>query len=194
VRQIARGFDNGAKAWQNIRGTSPGDSNVNAALEILTRERETLSEQMRALKARVRELDDAIQVLSASASDLSTSHASTSGGDLAARVIAILERYHPVGIAAKEVVGMLKNEGRPTSFASLTSTLSRLKRTGRVRNEMGHWFVAANGASEVSASEALIGSAQQPIEDGDPLLEADAEKEAGMMRRTPFVIASDTRF
>jgi hypothetical protein len=123
---------------------------MNSALEILKRERDDSSEQIRTLRIRIRDLDNAIAILE---DQPEVAKRGRAPGDLKAIVLGKLEALD-VGGSPKEIADALTRDGRPTSDASVSSTLSRLKAEGRVANRSGRWFAAnQTGDSQTGESE-----------------------------------------
>ncbi|HEX8580453.1 MAG TPA: hypothetical protein VF655_12790 [Allosphingosinicella sp.] len=122
---------------------------MNGALEILRREREDAAEQIRALRLRIRDLDAAISVLEDQ--PLATKPG-RSGGDLKSTVLKQLLEDFSGGGTPKELADALTRQGRATSDASVSSTLSRLKGESKVINRNGRWF-AANRPADAFLSE-----------------------------------------
>ena len=123
---------------------------MNGAVEILKRERDAAADQVRTLRARIRELEAAICLLEGQVGLPKPK----SDGDLKTRVEAIVRDANPPGISPKEISEKLTSSGRVTSEASVSSTLSRLKADKRVANQHGTWFAAKEAASEAKTSEA----------------------------------------
>jgi hypothetical protein len=126
---------------------------VNGAVEILVRERAQAQEQVKALRARIRDLDSAISLLDASAAN--ASHRPQ--GDLKQKVLAHLSGLDGRGATPKEIAAAITSAGRQTSDQSVSSTLSRLKGEGRVRNSSGEWF-AANEPDDSQSAESFSGT------------------------------------
>lgn len=110
---------------------------VNSALEILRRERDDASEQIRSLKVRIRDLESAINILEGQPAP---AFKGRGGGDLKQMVLLKLGEFGPDGGTPKELAERLTQQGRPTSDASISSTLSRLKAESKVANQGGRWF------------------------------------------------------
>ena len=122
-------------------------------LSILERERgdaqtrlDDLSGEMRDLKQRIREIDEAVTVLSGVAPTARSSKTGT--GRLQDMILKCLNAYGPTGANVREIVFALKTEGRETSEPSTSSTLSRMKADGEVENRQGKWFVTAHRVSK----------------------------------------------
>lgn len=128
-------------ARRNCRGA------MNGAVQILIRERTQAQEQVKALRARIRDLDSAILLLDASAANASQ----RPQGDLKQKVLAHLSDLS-AGATPRDIASALTAAGRQTSDQSVSSTLSRLKGEGKVRNSSGHWF-AANEAADSQSGE-----------------------------------------
>jgi hypothetical protein len=111
---------------------------MNTAVEILRRERDAAAEEAKALRARIKELDAAIALLEHQAPAEKSSP--KSGSNLSTLVLEAITRAGNVGIVAKDIAAQLTNDGRLTSDASVSSTLSRLKDDSKVRNDRGLWF------------------------------------------------------
>lgn len=116
---------------------------MNGALEILRRERDEAAEQIRALRARIRDLDAAIGVLEGQPI---VSKSGRGSGDLKNSVLSKLAEIGSAGGTPKELADSLTKEGRVTSDASVSSTLSRLKAESKVINRGGRWFAASDFA------------------------------------------------
>jgi hypothetical protein len=121
---------------------------MNGAVEILRRERLQAQEQVKVLRARIRDLDSAIALLDASA----TNESQRPQGDLKHKVLAYLSELSGRGATPNEIASALTAAGRNTSDQSVSSTLSRLKAEGRVRNASGNWF-AANDIGDSQSEE-----------------------------------------
>jgi hypothetical protein len=129
---------------------------VNGALEILRRERDDAAEHIRTLRARIRDLDSAIGVLEGQPV------ASKSGrgtGDLKQSVLNKLAEAGEAGGTPKELADNLTRDGRQTSDASVSSTLSRLKAESRVINRNGRWFAAKEQGDSQAPESANFDSA-----------------------------------
>jgi hypothetical protein len=120
------------------------------ALEILRRERDEAAEQIRTLRLRIKDLEAAISVLEGQ--PLSAKQG-RGAGDLKLSVLKQLTESFREGGTPKQIADALTSEGRPTSDASVSSTLSRLKAESKVINRNGNWF-AANGTSDSQGLEA----------------------------------------
>ena len=114
-------------------------------LSILDRERvaaqfrvDELSVEMRDLRQRVREIDDAMAVLSGHTPALRPVRGS--GGKLQTLILACLKAYGAGGANVREIAASLAADGRETSEPSVSSTLSRMKSEGDVENRNGKWF------------------------------------------------------
>jgi hypothetical protein len=118
---------------------------MNIAIEVLRRERDQAKEQMAALKVRVRELESAISLIEGSAGI--DAQKGRHDGELKDRVLDLIVAAGPDGCTPRAIAGKLTAAGRPTSDASVSSTLSRLKGDGKVHNERGLWFAAQPSAS-----------------------------------------------
>lgn len=141
---------------------------MDGAVEILKREREAAQEQIRVLRARLRDLDAAIGLLEGQPA---ATRAGRSEGDLKPRVLQVLQDRPQEGSSPKEIATALTAAGRVTSDASVSSTLSRLKADGKVRNQHGTWFAVSNGESaNLSATRNLSESMtrQQPDDERPP--------------------------
>ena len=136
---------------------------MNGAVEILMRERAQAQEQLKVLRARIRDLDSAISLLDASAANASP----RPQGDLKQKVLAHLRDLHGSGATPSQIASALTSAGRQTSDQSVSSTLSRLKGEGKVRNSSGHWF-AANEAIDSQPGESFS-SAQVSADDFEDL-------------------------
>ena len=130
---------------------------MNGALEILRRERIQAQEQMKALRTRIRDLDSAISLLDASAANESQ----RPQGDLKQKVLAYLDGLDGDGATPSQIASALTAAGRQTSDQSVSSTLSRLKNDGRVRNSNGQWF-AANEMNDSQSRESLDSATVSP--------------------------------
>lgn len=128
---------------------------------ILLRERASAAErvdscaaELRELRQRMREIDDAVALLNGHAP---TSKPSRSGvGELKLLVLNCVRSYGREGVTAREVAASLTSSGRETSEPSASSTLSRMKADGDVENRHGKWFsktVEAPDADAAGASE-----------------------------------------
>lgn len=124
---------------------------MNSALEILRRERDDAAEQIRALRARIRDLDNAIGVLEGQPL---ISKVGRGSGDLKQIVLTHLERDGG-GDTPKEIAEALTSQGRPTTDATVSSTLSRLKGESKVINRSGRWFAAKTLPDSQSAESDL---------------------------------------
>lgn len=112
---------------------------MNGALEILKRERDDAVEQIRTLRGRIRDLESAISVLEAQPT---APRAGRNSADLKTGVLAKLGQFGEHGATPRELADVFTQEGRATSDASVSSTLSRLKADGKVLNQGGRWFAA----------------------------------------------------
>lgn len=121
---------------------------MNGALDILKRERDDSAEQIRVLRARIKDLDSAIGILEGQ--PVSTGNRRSSG-DLKGRVLSKLEELGNTGGTPRELAESLTHDGRQTSDASVSSTLSRLKGESKVANRNGRWFVANPSANRADA-------------------------------------------
>jgi hypothetical protein len=130
---------------------------VNGAVEILMRERAQAQEQVKVLRARIRDLDSAISLLDASAANASR----RSQGDLKQKVLAHLHELGGSGATPKEIASAITSAGRQTSDQSVSSTLSRLKSEGKVRNSSGQWF-AANEQIDSQSGESFYAASVSP--------------------------------
>lgn len=120
---------------------------------ILIRERATavercdaLSSELRELRQRVREIDDAVALLSGHTPCARPPRAS--GGDLKALILACVQTYGRDGVTARDVAASLTAGGRETSEPSVSSTLSRMKAEREVENRHGKWFAKIEGSTE----------------------------------------------
>lgn len=145
---------------------------MNGAVEILKREREAAAEEIRALRARLRDLDAAIGCLEGQAV---TAKSGKSEGDLKPKVLAVLHDRLQAGCSPKQIAIVLTAGGRPTSDASVSSTLSRLKGEGKVRNQHGIWFAVANAesANEVVTRNLTESATRERAPDQQPSADAD---------------------
>lgn len=112
------------------------------------RERAQAQEQVKALRAQIRDLDSAILLLDASAANANQKPQ----GDLKQKVLAHLHDLSGTGATPSQIASALTSAGRQTSDQSVSSTLSRLKGEGKVRNSSGQWF-AANEAADSQSGE-----------------------------------------
>ena len=132
------------------------------AVEILKRERDAAADEMRTLRARIRDLEAAIEVLGAQ----SGMPKLKPEGDLKPRVEAILKSAGSDGTSPRDIASQLTKSGRTTSDASVSSTLSRLKAEGRVTNRHGTWFYTNETAPDVGTPEADNEMVPEHDEDG----------------------------
>lgn len=118
---------------------------MNGALEILRRERDEATDQIRTLRLRIKDLETAIAVLEGQ-----PIHAKNprSAGDLKLSVLGKLEELGTKGATPKELADAFTADGRSTTDASVSSTLSRLKSDLKVVNRSGRWFATSNGSAE----------------------------------------------
>jgi hypothetical protein len=130
---------------------------VNGAVEILMRERAQAQEQVKVLRARIRDLDSAISLLDASAANASQ----RPQGDLKQKVLAHLRELDGSGATPKEIASAITSAGRQTSDQYVSSTLSRLKGEGKVRNSSGQWF-AANEHADSQSGESFSATSVSP--------------------------------
>lgn len=121
---------------------------MNGAVEILKRERLQAQEEVKVLRARIRDLDSAISLLDATAA----SESSRPQGDLKQKVLSHLIAVAGGGATPSQIASAITAAGRQTSEQSVSSTLSRLKGEGKVRNASGSWF-AANGPDDSQIHE-----------------------------------------
>lgn len=121
---------------------------VNSALEILRRERDEAAEQIRLMRTRIRDLDAAISVLGGQPI---LSKTGRSPGDFKLSVLKKLTELGDRGVTPKELADDFVREGRLTTDASVSSTLSRLKGEMKVVNRNGRWFAA-------NPHDALVGN------------------------------------
>jgi hypothetical protein len=140
---------------------------MSGALEILKRERDGATEQIRLLRAKIRDLDAAIGVLEGQPVAATSRRAS---GDLKSSVLKKLEEAGETGGSPKELADSLTQSGRPTSDASVSSTLSRLKGEAKVANRNGRWFIAnLNQGETIDVSPSWdIPSSQTDWNDDEP--------------------------
>jgi hypothetical protein len=113
---------------------------MNNAVLILRQERDKASEQMKALRVRVKELEAAIGLLEQQSPAPAASKRPE--GDMKSLVVKILEASGPTGMFIKDIVAEVVKQGRNTTEPSVASTLSRLKTDERVGNERGMWIAA----------------------------------------------------
>ena len=113
---------------------------MNGALEILKRERDEASDQIRVLRVRIRDLEAAIAVLEVHPTQ---GRSGKPTGDLKQGVLNQLDAFGERGGTPKEISDALGQLGRPTSEPSISSTLSRLKNESKVVNRGGRWFAAS---------------------------------------------------
>jgi hypothetical protein len=125
------------------------ESKMNGALTILKRERDEAAEKIRELRTRIRDLENAINVLQGQPP---TVHPGRGVGDLKKTVLNKLNDFGIDGATPKELAEALTRAGRQTSDASVSSTLSRLKNDSLVANRAGKWF-AANASPHDSHAE-----------------------------------------
>jgi hypothetical protein len=119
---------------------------MNTAVEVLRRERDQAKEQINALRARVREMDDAINLLEG---NVGNSPSAKADGDLKDMVFQLVVGAGKVGTTPRDIAQKLSMNGRPTSDASVSSTLSRLKRDdNKVYNDRGYWYPVSERAPE----------------------------------------------
>ena len=126
---------------------------------ILIRERGTavercdaLSSELRELRQRVREIDNAVALLTGHVP--SARPARAHGGELKSLILGCVQAYGREGVTAREVAASLTASGRETSEPSASSTLSRMKAEGEVENRHGKWFFKTSEASDAETSEA----------------------------------------
>jgi hypothetical protein len=137
---------------------------MNEALEILRRERTGALEQIRVMRVRIRDLESAINVLEGQpAQSLPTGRVT---GEFKSSILTKLQNLGAVGSSPKELAEAFISEGRITSDASVSSTLSRLKGESVVINRHGRWF-AVNLAVD-SAVEADLNADDVHDVDEDP--------------------------
>lgn len=128
---------------------------MNGALEILRRERDEAAEQIRVLRYRIKDLDSAISVLEGQPIP---SRQGRGSGDLKLSVLKKLKEAGATGGTPKELADALTREGRQTSDASVSSTLSRLKGESKVINRSGRWFAASDEADSQESDSWSRGS------------------------------------
>ena len=136
---------------------------MNSAIEILTRERDDASEQIRSLKIRIRDLESAINILEGQPTP---AFKGRGGGDLKQLVLSKLAEFDPNGGTPKELAEQLTQQGRKTSDASISSTLSRLKAESKVANHGGRWFIFAAPIAEAESGSRMT---PNPTNWGDDL-------------------------
>ena len=117
---------------------------MNSAVEILLRERGQALDQVRELRARVRDLDAALTLLG---HDVIERSGSRGGGELKTKVLETLLGASE-GKTPKEIASAISQGGRQTSDQSVSSTLSRLKGEARVTNQYGKWFLQIAESSD----------------------------------------------
>lgn len=114
---------------------------MSIAVEVLRRERDQAKDQMAALKLRVRELESAIALIEGSAAG--AGQRPGRDGDLKDRVLDLVTAAGAEGSTPRAMAAQLTASGRATSDASVSSTLSRLKKDQKVYNERGLWFASS---------------------------------------------------
>jgi hypothetical protein len=132
---------------------------MNGALEILRRERDDAAEQIRALRVRIRDLDSAISVLEGQ--PVQTRHG-RAPGDFKVSVLTRLKELGEQGGTPKELAASFIRDGRNTSDASVSSTLSRLKGESKVSNRNGRWFAVNSDGDSQTAPASELGSNLPP--------------------------------
>jgi hypothetical protein len=134
---------------------------MNPAIEILKRERDATTDRLRQLKVQLKALDHAIEILEGEGGAPVIRERNVAG-ELVSLVVDIVTSAGAEGVSPAEVGARLRDAGRETSPPSVTSTLSRMKKAGRlVNNDRGLWFTPDYTASEVAASEAVSGSVRE---------------------------------
>lgn len=121
-------------------------SGMSAAIDILMEERQvalTKVDEMvaaaRELKARLRDIEEAIATLQGKPLEPRSSRAAP--GDLRARITHALRNAGTQGTTPKNIAISLTEVGRPTNESSVQSTLSRMKSESLVENVNGRWFI-----------------------------------------------------
>ena len=106
---------------------------------ILMRERagaaervEACTAELRDLRQRVREIDDAVALLTGHTPAAKPSRSTV--GELKSLILKCVRTYGLEGVTAREVAASLTSSGRETSEPSASSTLSRMKADGEVEN------------------------------------------------------------
>ena len=118
-------------------------------IDVLKRERAeaearlaAIQDEQRQLRARVRELDDALARLG----DTSPTRSSRPG-TLQDRVAALVAESSN-GTTALELAKRLTEEGRETANTTVSSILSRLRQAGRVHKNGAYWFAGSTENDE----------------------------------------------
>jgi hypothetical protein len=124
------------------------------AIQILEHEKssaqnrlEELSLEVRSLRQRLRDIEDAIQILGGQQSI--TPQQTGTGSKLRELILLSLNESGVKGATVKEVANALVLRGRDTSEQSISSTLSRMKNDDEVENRNGKWFAAKPIAQSV---------------------------------------------
>ena len=118
---------------------------MESVVSILQRERasaqsrlDELSTEARDLRQRIREIEDAISVLSGHVS--APRPLKSFGGNLQSLIMSHLASAGTAGSTARDIAAAIRADGRETSEPSVSSTLSRMKGDGEVENRQGRWF------------------------------------------------------
>lgn len=118
---------------------------MRAPLSLLNREREQnielaerLAAQLREVRAAIKELDEAILVLSGHKPEPAMKSV---GPNLESLILAQLATVSPGGSSPKQIADLITAAGRPTGETSVSSALSRMKTAGKTTNDRGQWFL-----------------------------------------------------
>lgn len=135
------------------------------ALEILKRERDEASENIRTLRTRIKDLDQAIAILEGQPA---AGRAGKPSGDLKLIVLNQLRGAGSFGATPKEIATSLTNEGRQTSDATVSSVLSRLKGEAKVANFGGRWTLASQREEDTQANPSKQDASEWEFDDDSP--------------------------
>jgi hypothetical protein len=126
---------------------------------ILIRERASAAEradacsaELRDLRQRMREIDDAVELLNGHIPAVKPSR--STGGELKTLILNCVQSHGSEGVTAREIAASLTFRGRETSEPSASSTLSRMKTDGEVENRQGRWYPRTTKASDTEVPEA----------------------------------------
>lgn len=129
------------------------------ALDILKRERDEAAEQIRLQRGRIRDLEMAIGILEGQPPQSKHVRAP---GDFKLSVLNKLKEAGSQGGTPKELADSFVREGRQTSDASVSSTLSRLKGESKVINRNSRWFAVISEDDSQMTESSVLGSNLPP--------------------------------
>lgn len=130
---------------------------MNGAVDILKRERDEAVEQVRMLRARIRDVEAAIAVLEGQPAPV---RAGRSSANIKQSVLSLLNDEGETGATPRELTEALMRMGHSTSEPSVSSTLSRLKGEAKVNNRGGKWFAASAVSAQAATQQPTAGSSE----------------------------------